>query len=216
MQPRPISPRVQKAIASLDEKSTEAQSCRTMYDIALENTLRAFPWPFATDSRELELVHSFVGNEGVYGARFAYRYPEDCLRFLKCVDESYSAFGSYVPQGKYFDDDYDSSTYNRNRGYPFRFYKDEFGRLIATNLQNARGIFVTKVDEVRLFTTDFRMALSYKLAFLMAPTLARGEARVREDMKLNFEQQISETKATAVNEEEPGPEQESSFVAARN
>ena len=70
-----------RKIMLLDEGSTEANNCKTVFWDCVESTLQAHNWSFATSQEELAPL-----SENYQGWDYAYRYPVDCLRIIALVD----------------------------------------------------------------------------------------------------------------------------------
>lgn len=137
-----------KQIASLDERSKEANVCNQFYETARKNTLRAFAWPFATRIVTLGLVEEEPTDE--WG--FSYRYPSDCLYFRRILSGARN-------------DDLDTQV-------PLEVYSDSTGKLIYTDKEDAEAEVTFDIDDESKFDLDFTLAMSYLLASMIAPTLA--------------------------------------------
>ena len=212
--------RIGTEIASLDERSEEARSCRRYYPIAYNTFLRSFPWPFATDTDKLILVREFNVRElgDSYGFLYSYRYPANALRVTRVYDEFYGlghgsavrSYGGLVDPENYLGQDYT---------YPYRIVdgSDEvLGKLIFTNARDASAKFIRSDIPPERFDDDFMLALSYRLAYLMAPILARGDDKLEDRLFAKFEVEASKARATSANEENQEPPPDSVLVTSRN
>lgn len=180
-------------IANLEtESSEEAEACRTFFDTALDSTLREFDWPFARVFKELSLVKEAPTPE--WG--FAYRYPSDCKMIRKIL----------------------SGVRNdtRESQVPYVIAKDAAGRLILADVADPVARYTEAIKDLSLCTSDFVMALSFKLAMYIAPKLTAGDPyKMKQEMQASYLAEISSAKALALNEEKREIPPESEFIRAR-
>lgn len=184
---------VGKEIANLDTDTSEAaQACRRFYEIALYDTLREFPWPFALRISTLSLVEEDPTTEWA----FAYRYPVNSLYAVR------------LPSGSRVD--------TLNSRIPFRIVGDDSGKLIYTDLEDAEFEYVAKVSNPLRFSPDFSLAFSYKLAVLIAPRIVRGDTKLRKETQELYEEKIMMAQATAANEGRKELEPDSEYINVRS
>jgi hypothetical protein len=182
-----------EVIANIDERSKQALICRTFYDLALEATLRDFPWPFATKTIDLGLVEEDPTIEW----RYSYQYPTDCLDFRR------------IPNGVW-----PETVASR---IPYRLVYGQSGTLIYTNQVDAEGEYTMRITDASRFPADFVIALSYRLADMIVPSLSKGDlARISDRILRKYDFEISKARASAVNEENPGLAPESEFITVRD
>ena len=203
---------VDSPIANLDENSVEARTCKLYFKLALETTLRNFPWPFASPIVDLELFQTFDESNRGYGYTYGYRYPANALRIFALLDDSFDPRRGSTPT-QYFD--YDGYFRDRIRRIPYKLFEGNEGSIIHTDAENARAWISNGKVQTERFPSDFSMALSFFLAFLSATKLARGEANLKQDMMASYTMMISQAKQSAANEEEPEPEAASDFERSR-
>lgn len=184
---------VTKAIATLaTEKSTEAAACRVAYEPARDSTFRDFSWPFATKSADLALVQADPDD---YYA-FSYRVPADCARVIK------------LWSGVRND--------SRQSRVPYKIVNDAGGSLIFTDLEDARVEYTKIEDDMTLWPSDFTLAVSYKIGYMTAPALTKGDPfKLGDKCQQNYERAIAMAKATALNEGQAEEDVESEAVRAR-
>lgn len=72
-----IEARADATIASLDERSVNAERCNRLYDICRKEVLSNYPWVFATKFVNLARLSS-----DVEGAKYAYVYPAEAVRIV--------------------------------------------------------------------------------------------------------------------------------------
>jgi len=171
---------VGKEIQDFDtDPSEEAQACRRYYDITLESTLRAFPWPFATKTVDLALIEENPTTEWAY----SYRYPSDCLwakRMLSGVRND-----------------------SRQTRSPYRILKDVSGKIIYTDEQFAKLEYTQRVEDPTYYSSDFILAFAFRLAAYVAPRLSKGDPFGMRQSNIGlYEAEISSAKAAALNEQQ--------------
>lgn len=186
---------ITKQIADVDtEKSKEAAACRQFFEVARDELLRDFPWPFATKFAQLALIVESPTFE--YG--FAYRYPTDCL------------FIRRILSGLRND--------NRQSRIHYRVGNDDAGRVIYTDQQNA-AVEITTIDAQNpaKWDSDFALALSYRLASYIAPSLTGGDPFKTGEQAFKLSQiHSSKAFANAKNEEQAEDYPESELIRARS
>lgn len=182
-----------KLISNLDTDTSDvASACRVYYEIARDTTLRDFNWPFATKIRAIALIKEDPNDEWDY----SYRYPTDCLRAVRILSG-------------------DRNDTHQSR-IPYKITNDDSGLIIYTDEEDAELEYVVKMTDPTLYQTDFTLALSYKLAFMVAARLTAGDPyKLAETAARNYSLQISRAMANAINEEQPDQEVESEFIRAR-
>lgn len=182
-----------KEIANIEtDKGEEASACRRFFDILNNTQLRDFPWQFTTKTADGQLIEEDPTDEWAY----SYRYPSDCALFRR------------IQSGIRND--------SRQSRVPYRIVYDATGRLIYTDQENAIFEYVKKEQNVELFSDDYVLALSLKMAFYMAPRLTAGDPFKLGDRAARlYEIEISKAKAQARNEEQPEEEPQSEFIRAR-
>ncbi len=185
---------VSKTIANVEtEMSIEAIGCRMFYDNALKVTLKSFQWPFATIESELSLVGEDPNDEWA----FSYQYPSDCIDAIQIQNEMRNQ--------------------TRQSRIPFEIGKGDSGRLIFTDLEDAKLKYVSLVDDAEFYPEDFTLALSYKLAELIAPGVTAGDPfDIKGKCSKLFMQEISTAKANAANECQPDDQALSEFERSRS
>lgn len=180
-------------ISNLDtDRSAEAQALRDFYDIALRDVLREYAWPFAVKMQALALVEEDPNDEWAY----SYSYPTDCQRFLRIL----------------------SGLRNdaRSTRVPYKFAYGEQGQIIYCDVEDAEAEYVMYVDDESRFSSDFVIAMSYKLAMLIAPSITGGDpGALMRKLDESYLISLSRARATAANEENPDEPPESDFINSR-
>lgn len=182
-----------KTIANLEtETSREATACRTFYTTALEETLRAFNWPFATKIEALALIEEDPNDEWQY----SYRYPAYCLKARRIL----------------------SGTRNdtRQSRVSYKLAFDDAGKIIYSDQEDATLEYTYNLTDPEFYPTDFILALSYKLASLVAPQLTGGDPFKLQDSTMKmFMFYINQAAITSFNEQQDEQETDSEFMRTR-
>ncbi len=183
-----------KEVANFDtEQSEEARAARRFYQIALEKTLRDGSWPFATKIISLALIEEEPNTEWGY----SYRYPSDCLYFRRILSGIRND--------------------NRQSRSPYKLAKDSAGLIVYSDEEEAQCEYTVRANEEHIYPPDFVMTLSLYLGSLMAPRLTSGDQfKVGERALAKYLVEISITKASAYNEEQPDIPVEAEWIRDRD
>lgn len=153
-------------IASTSEGSKEANALNAVYEDVRDELLSQYAWNFATVREALE-------EQGVAEEPddfdYVYARPTNCLKFLAVVPPGQDAVAQ-VP-------------------YALRLVEDDttpapvLVDAILTSIDDAVGVFVTRITDVDRMRPHFRRALSWRLAAavalnLTAPPVAAAAARI--------------------------------------
>lgn len=171
---------IAKEIADLDtERSEEAAACRRFYEPTVRKILAGFPWPFATRFMDLALVEEDPTEEFSY----SYRYPADCLKIRRIRSGArQDSLASRVT---------------------FRIVGDDAGKLIYTDMEDATIEYTANPDDTSQFDDLFVDAVSYYLAFQMAPRLTAGDPfKLGEQSARMFQVTMAEAKANVLQEKQ--------------
>lgn len=183
---------ISKEIANLNEQSKEAEACRRFYDITRQSVLKDHSWPFASKYATLALIEQNPNDEWTY----AYRYPVDCL-FLRRI---LSGLRNDTEASK----------------IPYAISQDDAGYVILTNQDSAQVHYTIDVSE-SLFTSDFALALSYRLSHYMAPRLTAGDPyKLGAQSLQKYFVEVSRATANAFNEDASVQFQDTESILARN
>lgn len=143
---------VGKTVGNFDtEQTAAARIGRTFYDIALGVTLEAAHWPFATRVEALGLVAETLEEEWSY----SYRYPSNCIKFERILSGG--------------------RTDSRESQVKYRIIGDDDGQLIRTDMASAEAEYLIGDPDPSTYSWSFKMAFTYLLAHLMAPSLTSGD-----------------------------------------
>lgn len=183
--------RSDKTITALTDPTTEARACNRFYAVTRNEILRKYPWPFATKRETLSLVSEDPNDEWDY----SYRYPSGCLFFRRIVSDIRPEL--------------------RSDRIPFKIERDNTGKLILTDEDDAIGEFTFLDDNTSRWPEDFCVALSYLLAKRIASMLG-VDAKSIQAIHFLYLDALSTAGANSFNEEQPDDTDESEFSDARD
>lgn len=176
------------------DDSDEADACNAFLETVRQQTLRDFPWPFATKTADLGLVEE-EPNDGLEWG-FSYRYPSDCLEARR------------IPSGLRMD-----TVVSR---VPFRIGYDDQGRLIFCDIEDAQMEYTALVSDPSYYPPDFVMAMSYRLAWHIAPRLAINYTpNMTQSLMQMYAMQIGKAKANSANEESADRASDAEWTSGR-
>lgn len=183
-----------KQIANVEtERSAEALACRRYYATARDVSLRDFPWPFATTIRALGLVEEDPNSE--WG--FSYRYPTDCVKLRRIL----SGVRNDTSQSR----------------TPYKLARDSAGILIYSDMEDAEVEYTIRETIVGRYPPDFIMALSFRIAAYIAPSVTGGDPFKLGERALSlYTYELSKAEASGLNEEQPDQNPDSEFIRARD
>ncbi len=185
---------INKEIANLDtERTTEAAACRRFFEQLRDQTLRDFPWTFATKIRTLSLVEEDPNDEW----SFSYQVPNDCLKARRIL----SGIRNDTRQSR----------------VPYKIVKGSSGLLIYTDQEDADLEYTVQEEDVSQFPADFIMALSLRIAAYIAPRVTGGDPFKLGDRALQlyrFELDKAESSGTTEVQDDELPDSE--FIRVRD
>lgn len=178
-----------KEIAELStEDSAEARACRRFYSLARLQTLRDFPWPFATVTEALQLIEEDPHEEWAY----SYRYPVHCVNFRMILS------------GMRND--------TRQTRVPFKIEQN----IVYTDKEDAEARYTSKNTNAGYYPADFIQALSLRLAAMTAPLITGGDPfKLGQRAMQLYVYELGRAQANAANESQPDEEPDSEFGRAR-
>lgn len=187
----------------LTEKSLEAQACRTVAELARQTTLRGHPWLFAKKFAVPPLVTG-PNPPATIEWTYAYRLPTDCMHVVRIVSQR-------------------GNNDTRQSRIPYTMVDDAAGPLLYTNWPgNFTTIPITieytyDNQNIPQWNSQFVLALSYYMAYLVAPVLTRGDPYQMQQKLLGLhDKALKDATDTNSNEEQRPEEPQSEFVRARD
>ena len=181
------------SIASLDEDSEAARTCRLHYDMQRRILLRTYTWSFALRTDKLALL-----DVEVPGWEYAYAYPNDCVMARKIFNDE----NSWFTLGKNQKLTTDIVNINDN------------SRALVCHQELAYLQYTVDVKDANLFSDDFAQALAYYLAAAIALPLT-GSATIAQQMQQQGAGMLAEAKFTMADERNRVPEYPSKYAKAR-
>jgi len=184
---------IAKEVANIDtESSAEASACRRFYEMARDETLRDFNWPFATKFAALALVEEDPTDEW----SFSYRYPTDCLKVRR------------VLSGLRND--------NRQSRVPYKVGRDDTGILLYCDIEDAEMEYTAVTSGVTFYPVDYVTALSYRIAYYIAPRLTAGDPfNLKNYCMEMYRATVVKAANSAINEEQQEESPESELIRSR-
>jgi hypothetical protein len=147
-------------ITSLEEDGAAARACALHYDNVREQVLRSHRWNFAQSRKVL----SRVADRPVFGWKYQYEIPADCLRVAEFND---SEAGDVLTAPYIIE-----------------------GRRLLTNETEARLVYIKKVTTVSQFDPLFIEAFALKLAVVLSETI-RGTTGKTEQMMALYDRAVA-------------------------
>ena len=180
-------------IASLDEDTEAARTCKLHYDLQRKVLLRAYTWSFAKKYVKLAEL-----NVHTPGWRYTYAYPNDCVMARKIYNEDHTWL--YLEQN--FPGNMDLVLVNDNT------------KAITCNHAEACLEYTYDCKDAELFSEDFAQALTYYLAAAICVPLTGSES-LAQQMQAQGMGILQEAKYTMMGERNRVPDYPSKYFKAR-
>ncbi len=169
---------ISATIDDLDaDETTAGEVCRTHYDLALEQTLRALRWPFAEREATLATISGFDSEVWTY----AYRAPADYLR-------AWSINATDIDEV----------------GDGFKVGGDDSGAVIYSDAEDAVLAYTAKVSNTGLYPALFVEALAWSLAWRIAQPMSAEES-LRQAARTGYRQALTDAAKEYGNEVQARP-----------
>ena len=184
---------INKEISNIEtERSIEALACRRFFPICRDATLEDFEWPFARRFADLALVEEDPTDEWAY----SYRYPTNAITIRRIL----SGVRNDTLQSR----------------VPYEIVNDDAGKLIYTDLDDASIEYTYRVTNSEHFSPAFVIAMSYRLAHMIAPRLTAGDSRDLGGNAFKFYlMHIANAKALSLKEEAPDYPSDAELIRGR-
>lgn len=182
-----------KTIANFEtERSSEANVCREYFDIAVDEVIQGFHWPFATKIAALGLIKKDPNLEWGY----SYAYPSDCLNIRRILSGTR-------------DDTKDTEV-------KFKIYGDNDAKILYTDQKAAEAEYTVRIIDPARWSADFAMALSFLLAAYIAARITGGDPFKKGPQAYQmFLQKMPKAEARSLNEQKYEREPVSEYERAR-
>lgn len=166
-----------KAVTSESEDSPSADALNNVWTIALEELFSEGRWPFATAKEALVSV-----SDDTLELEWSYLYirPTHAMTVWNVYNEA-------------------TISNKEEQQFEVVYQPSLSRRIICTNLETAYAEYTYNVIDTTLYSPKFVMALSYKLASKIAPTLLR-DVKVASDMMNMAKMVVDEAKITGFAE----------------
>ncbi len=181
-----------RKIDALDDTDPSAKVCSDFFESCRDDILREHAWPFA-------LVQQPLGQSAVTvpaGWFFAYDYPASNIATAWYVFNQATAIDK---ENQNFEVMYDPATNKK---------------IIVSNLDAAVVEFTYIVIDTLVWDSKFDMAMSWRLAAEICPSLTGDDEKAMKLMQV-YNAYISETKRISASEKNRKPNQTSGYVKSR-
>lgn len=201
------------------------RAVRQLYAQVRDEMFREFNWPFARKFASLTKVAG-PSPRASTDFLYSYRYPVDCAAAHILRNGPRRALASGAPPGAFNAFDASQTAAAAESRVPFIVGQDVTGRLILTDAEPVAAsgdwaafpeLEYTVVIDQALWPADFLAAVAARLAWQAAPFVVKGDAsRLRERVRGEYDLAIGRAWGAHLNEREPDPDPDSSFISARN
>lgn len=217
------------------DTSAEAGACRDIYDLARDQTLRRFDWPFARAQAQLSALGSLaydatatyaVGDTRSYGGRVYLslqaanlnKQPDTSGTFWRRVSLDGWQYVYTLPADcvrvievwSGANDPRDSESVASRIGYD-----QALGKLLFLNWQNPDLRYTARVDSPVLYPPEFVDAFAWELSDDLAQSL-KGDAQLAALNRQAADAAILRAISDSLREEEPGQQPDSLFISSRS
>ena len=182
-----------EVIASIDEDTEAARTCKLHYDLQRKTLLRAYTWSFAKKYTKLALLDVTTP-----GWKYTYAYPNDCVMARKIYNED----NTWCVLWKNFPGNLDQVMVNDST------------KALVCNHEEAYLEYTYDCKDAGLFTADFTQALSYYLAAAICVPLTGSEA-LAQQMQSHGAGILQEAKFTMMGERNRVPDYPSKYFKSR-
>jgi hypothetical protein len=182
-----------ETIASLDEDTEPARTCKMHYDLQRQTLLRAYTWSFAKKYTKLAEI-----NTKTPGWKYTYAYPNDCVMARKIYNED----NTWCALWKNRAGNFDQVLLNDNT------------KALVCNHEDAYLEYTYDAKDANLFPADFAQALSYYLAAAICMPLT-GSQGLLQHVQAQGMGVLEEAKFTMMGERNRVPEYPSKYYKAR-
>lgn len=203
-----VSAGARTQIASLDENSVAARTCKLFYENTRDELLAEAQWTFANKFVTLSLITSLPGAPGnndtggstVWGPTnpapgwlYQYGYPDDCIRALWVIPQG--QWGYWLAQAQ-TDGPWGGL---QKISVPFAIAQNESVVTINTNAQQAILAYTMRVTNPALFQQNFSKALVGRLASRIVIPLS-GDKVLARDAFIAADAIVQQVQAQNANE----------------
>lgn len=177
-------------IASLTERSTEAQRCNEVYADALKECLEAYDWSFA----RCRVALAEHGDDPPDGWGYRYVYPANCIVIRHLVNP----LGDDAPPVP----------------YDIEMDEDRTAPTVITNLGDAVARYTLSITDPSLFSSLFSSALSRLIASHIAFPLT-GDLKVSTQNLEMYNALVSRASASNANQHGQNEPADAPWISGR-
>ena len=158
-----------------------AAQCSRYYPIALRRLFEEYDWSFSQTRARLNKLSSF--DSELYGYRFAYGLPSDCVRVTRV--SKINEIDSTNPHMA-----------EKPNNYEIQFSTTTQNRILLTNVDEAFVQYTAYKDVPALFPTYFIEALVLGLSVYLVGPIKRSDpaATMAQNLRQAYEQSLSKAK----------------------
>ena len=179
-------------IGSLTEDTEEALACNQFYELAKKATLRDHKWSFATYQDKLNLIKEQPTEEWNY----SYRLPPDMLKIWRVL--------SYLRKD------------HRYSRVSYKLFNDGGEEVLYTDKEDASIEYTKDISNSNLFTDDFIIALSYRLAYYISSRVIKGDHNsLKKELLELYQFELRKAIKNSNQEVQDDIRQPSTFIRAR-
>ena len=220
---RSLTGDVDGTLDACTDSSLEKAEIDKAYEVARISMLAEHPWTFARKVATLSLIEDLPANSENWGEqwRYAYVYPTDCIHLRKFVYDDFTL--GYCQSGWGYYNEWSWPWPQRAFAFVVRVHTytvtdpdDTTGKVILTDIGEDQAIMEYTEDVTTLTRWDLwaRSALAWRLAFEIAIPLSVSPDRAQLCWNM-YKDQAWTGKANNTNEDNPYPEPDGPFIAAR-
>ena len=174
------------------DNTSTSRAILGFYDLARDEVLRDFAWPFARKTKELSGQTLDPTTEWAY----SYAYPTDCVKALRIVS-------GIRPE-------------TNTSKIPFEIRYSSSKKRIYTDLEEACLEYTVQLTDTERYDSDFVLMFSYLLAHYVAPQITGGDSFKLGDSALKlYAAWKNKAQENAVNENQYSLQPESEFIRGR-
>lgn len=178
-----------EAIDSMEENSPEAINANRLYPAARDTVQAAHPWDFCSEVGALAPTTNDREDD------WAYKYiMPTCLRFVRV----------WPAQGR------------PNPAYPIEY--EIRGQFIYCDVENARALYIVRVEDTTLFSAEFVSALAFYLASELCMPLGKQNS-VTTRMLEGYDRELARAQSVDANlvpTNQDRMQPEASWITARD
>jgi hypothetical protein len=206
-----------KSINSLNGSSIEAQQCNLHYNLARDQVLADHDWGFNT--RVIALAQYSSSN--IFNWPYMWAYPSDCLHLnylIRNITEASEDTSNSSAVALRFEDDHRQHrpSVDPPVEYDVFFDQSQGNKVIGTKESGLRANYRAQIDDPNVYTTDFKLALSYLLGSMIAVPIVGEERGSKLEVRcLQLYSAFIDKAKTKANNQKHYRQKESEYIRVR-